>query len=196
VVLVAAQAMALLWALRWPMNRSLGLYLGAQLVYILPVELAWRVAGPGKIYGLVYSVFTAIVLLAIWNLVWESMKDCRYRLRLHAIAGLLAVIFTRLAVMGLGRSAEWFDVIALGEGAGLIWGGALIGISAPYSRQPDVLLGLSFLWLTQALFLFGFSLHFPRWDSANDYVPPILTTAGFLYLGWRLKHQQLLRVNG
>jgi hypothetical protein len=189
-MLVLLAVLSLLWALRWPMTRSLGAYLLAQLLYIPAVELTWRFYGPGKPYAWVYCIFSATILLAIGRLAWESLATAKYRLRSIAIALILALFFAKMAFLGLGRPAAWFDWLVIGEGAYLVCAGIVVGISAPYTLLPDISLVLSVLWLCQALFRFGYSLHFPLWERANVYVPPLLGIAGFLFIGFRLRQRR------
>lgn len=190
-MLVVLAVASLLWALRWPMTRNLGLYLVAQLLSIPCVQFAWRFYGPGKVYGWVYSIFSATILAAIGRLAWESLDTAKYRLRAAAISLLLALIFARMAFLGLGRAPAWFDWLVIGEGAYLVCAGVLVGMGAPYTLLPDISLGLSVLWLSQALFRFGYSLHWPLWERANVYMPPLLGIAGFLFIGWRLRTRRV-----
>lgn len=185
-MLAVLMFVVLLWVLRQPMSLSLGAYFAAQLVCLTVLELSWRLLGPGTSYGWIFAIVTGIVFLSIGWLTWESLLTARYKLRLFAIASLLAMAFSRMAFLGIGRPVAWFDWLVIGEGALLVACGTLIGISAPYSKLPDISLGLSVLWLMQALIAFGFSLHFPNWNVIDPYARAIIGILGFLFLGWRL----------
>lgn len=182
-------ALTIVWALRHPMTRSVGAYLLAQLAGLIGIEASWRFIGPGRIYGAVYVALTALVFATIGWIVWECLRTARYRARCVAVGMLLAAAFARLAFLGLGRQAEWFDWIAIVEGALLIWSGVLAGMSAPYTRLPDVMAGLSVLWLAQALIAFGYVLHWPLWVSVDVYARAVVAIAGFLFIGWRLQQR-------
>jgi hypothetical protein len=129
---------------------------------------------------------TGLVFLTILRLTWESLLTARYKLRLSAIASLLAMLFARMSFLGLGRPIEWFDWLVIGEGALLIACGALMGISVPYTKQPDVAIGLSIMWLAQALVAFGYALHWPAWNVIDPYARALVGMAGFLFIGSRL----------
>lgn len=187
-MMALATFVVLVWVLRQPMSWNLIGYFLAQLVSLIVLEPAWRFFGPGRLYGWVYALATSLVFVAIGRLTWESLSTARYKARLLAIAAILAMIFTRVAFFGLGRSPGWADWLVLAEGGLLIVAGVLIGMGAPYSKQLDVAAGLSVLWLTQALVAFGFSMHFPYWNVIDPYSRAVAGILGFLFLGWRL-HQ-------
>lgn len=188
-MLAVLVALTLLWAMRWPMPWNLAAYLVTQLICLIAFELSWRLIGPGKLYGCIYAVLTALVLAAIGRLVTEGLATARYRARCMAIGLILAAVFARLSYLGLMRPAEWFDWIIITEGALLVCGGVLMGMSAPYTRLPDIALGLSTLWLAQALMAFGYVLHFPAWNKVGVYARPIAGIVGFAFIGWRLRRR-------
>lgn len=194
-MMALATLLVLVWVLRQPMSLGLGAYFAAQLVALPVLELSWRFLGPGKAYGWVYALATGLVFLAIGNLVRGSLLTARYKARLLAIAGILALVFTRMGFLGLGRAPGWADWLVLVEGGLLVVSGALIGVGAPYAKQPDIAVGLSVLWLMQALVAFSFSLHFPRWNVVDPYARAIVGILGFLFLGWRLKSTTFQKAN-
>jgi hypothetical protein len=193
-MLAGLVALTLLWAMRWPMPWNLAAYLVTQLVCLIGFELSWRLIGPGKVYGCIYVGLTALIFVAIGRLVLEGLATARYRARCLAIGLILAVLFARLAYLGLARPAEWFDWIIITEGALLVWSGVLMGMSAPYMRLPDIALGLGTLWLAQALIAFGYVLHFPAWNHIGVYARPIAGILGFAFIGLRLhqRHRRLV----
>lgn len=193
VLLSMLVALSLVWALRWPMSLGLGCYLVAQLLYQPFVLLAWALCGPNAVYSWVYSIFTALILAAVVRLAWESMSGVRHPLWATAISALLTEGYVGIAIVGLGRPLLWADGIVLAEGAVLFWAAAIVGMSAPYSqpRWPDVSIGLSTLWIAQSLLDLGYCMHYPRWGEFVDVASPLIGTAGFLFIGWRLRHRQL-----
>lgn len=180
-------AITLLWVLRQPMSWSLMGYFSAQIVALPVLELSWRIVGPGKAYGWVYALGTGLVLVAIGNLVRESLQTARYKARVFAVASLLALVFAKVAFLGLARPAVWADWLAIGEGGLLVAAGTVMAFSAPHSKLPDISFGLSILWLVQALSAFGWTLHWPAWNLFDLYARNLIGLAGFLFIGWRLK---------
>lgn len=171
------------------MSWNLAGYLLSQLLCLPVLELSWRLIGPGKLYGWIYTIFTTLVFAAIARLTWESLLRAKYKLRVVAIASLLAMVFARAAFLGLGREFYWFDAIVLLEGFLLVLAGVLMGMSSPYMKQPDICLGLSIMWLIQALLAFGFILHYPKWVAIDEYSRALVGIAGFLFIGCRLRHR-------
>lgn len=188
-MLALVVAAALLWAMRPPMPWSLAAYLTTQFVYLVVMEISWRLIGPGGLYGAIYAAASVLVFATIGRLAWESLVTARYRTRCLVIGAMLAALFARLAYVGMGRQAEWFDWMVIAEGALLVCGGVLAGMSAPYTAMPDITLGLGTLWMAQALIAFGFCLHYPAWVKVDVYARAIVAAVGFLYLGWRLRYR-------
>lgn len=191
--LALVAVIALLWALRWPMSLSLGRYLVAELLYIPAVMLSWWAFGSSVAYSWVYSIFTALILAAVVRLAWESMAGARHPLWAAAASLLLTEGYVGIAIVSLGRPLQWADWIILAEGAVLFWAASIVGMSAPYSRPrwPDVSIGLSVLWIAQSLLDLGYCMHYPRWSEFVDVASPLIGIAGFLFIGFRLRHRRL-----
>lgn len=186
-MLAIAAALALLWALRRPLPQSLALYLKAQLAYIPPVMLTYWLAGPGTLYAAVYSLLTAYILLTALWIVYVTLVSRDYALRGSALAVLIALLFGRVAYVGLDRGMGFADWVVLIEAAVLVWCGTMIGTLAPYTPDRNLSLALSFTWLGQALFDFGFLLYdsSPLWARLNYAVPPLVMIALCLWIGLR-----------
>lgn len=192
-LLALAAAVALLWALRWPMSLSLGCYLVAELLYIPVVMLTWWMVGPGATYGWVYSIFTGVILAAVLRLAWESLAEAKRPLWAAAVSLLLTEGYIGIAATNLGRPFLWADWIVLAEGAVLFWAAIIVGMSAPYAipRWPDISIGLSILWTAQSLVDLGYCMHYPMWNAWSGTASPIVGIAGFLFIGWRLRRRRL-----
>jgi multidrug transporter EmrE-like cation transporter len=164
---------------------SLLCYFFAQALYTAIGYEVYRSYGAGSVaYAVVYSAGTAVILLTCLNLVWEALRGRGYVLRAVVVAGILSLTLGKMAFLGLGHPAKYYDWIGLTEGTLLLWCGLLIGGVSPHTRYAGINLALSLLWIAQALFRWGFYLHFPDWLMLNWKVPPALCIVGFAVVGW------------
>ncbi len=192
--------LSILWALCWPMSRSLAFYLIAQGLYVLCVGVACGIFGDGRIYGIIYALFTAIALSGVMWLSWESLLNAKYKARVAAIALVLVIGLARKAGVSMAQPLDWYEVTMLIEGSCLFWGSLIVGFSVirpVFPKWLDIYWGLSMLWLGQAVVDFGVLMHYPGWTRGADYISPLLGTVAFLYLGLRLRsHRLALLRNG
>lgn len=171
------------------MYGKLCLYFAAFSVNLAALIVTFWLYGWGPAYAWVYSLSSVPIFLTIAAICWESLSTREYRFRAIALGFILAIVIGRLTYAGLARTASAYDGIMLIEGVLLVWAGTVLGFAASYSRRADIALTLAILWLVQALFSFGFVLHWdwPSWTAANWYLPEVICLAGFSLIGWRLR---------
>jgi hypothetical protein len=166
-------------------------YLLAFIVNNLADTVAVYFFGWGPVYAWVYSLTSVPIFLAIAWVCHESLHARKLRVRAVTLGFLLALTIGHLAYVGIVRPVDAYDWITLTEGTLLFWAGTMIGASAAYAERSDVALCLAFLWLAQALFSFGYVLHFDWlwWQKANLWLPETICIVGFSLLGYRLRCQ-------
>jgi hypothetical protein len=164
-------------------------YFLAFIANMLALDLALWFFGWGPVYAWVYSLTSVPIFLAIAWICRESLRTRKLRVRAAILGFILALTIGHLAYVGIVRPVDAYDWITLTEGTLLFWAGTMMGASAAYAERPDVALVLSFLWLAQALFSFGYVLHFdwPSWRALNYWLPETICIVGFSLLGWQLR---------
>jgi hypothetical protein len=176
------------------------LYFLAQILYTIAVEATLRVSGAtSKAYLGVYAIFTAIVLLMAFWVVWDNISCFTYRLRRMALYAVTATCLTRFVEVGVGHPLGTAAWVVLAEGGILYFLGSILCATAVYSeRNGDVRLILGILWLCQAGLFWGFELGLPevRWLEIGQYVPTMLCVAAFTLCGLRLRQPRPLLHRG
>lgn len=180
---------SIFWAITAPLPKALRHYFSAQLAYtVVTTPVLWRFGNTSRAYAVVYGLFTALILVPVVEIAWESLLSREFRLRVVVLSLLLSVCVTRLAYLGLGHEASLANWIVLAEAAILHWAGVVLGMAAVHVKSRDVVLVLSLLWISQSTFFFGFCLHdSPLWDKLGYVVPTGLCVAAFSWIGWRLR---------
>jgi hypothetical protein len=170
------------------MYLSLCAYFLAFSVNALAGMLVLAFYGWGSAYAWVYSLTSLPIFAAIGWITWASLGSREHRLRAVAIGFILALTVGHLTYAEIARPTA-YDWITLIEGVLLVWAGTLLGFAAIYSERKDIAVILAVLWLCQALFSFGYVLHWgwPNWMEANFYVPQAICIAGFSLIGWRIR---------
>jgi hypothetical protein len=162
------------------------LYFAAQIIYVPFVWGTYAIVGPGKLYGEVYSLFTAPILVTVAGMTWSTLWDRRRKFEALALAFIVAICLARLTFAGLGRLAVWWDWLGLSESVVLLWAAVILGFMARIRKQP-VMLVLAFYWTVQVGWKLGFLLHFPKWMPANKWFPPALGIVAFTTIGLLLR---------
>lgn len=183
-----AIAAAIVWAL-WRCRQSLGLtaYFCAQLAYVPATRYyAWVYGDSSSVYAIIYSLFTAIILLAALNLALRPVFERAHPWRAIAAAGVLSVTLARSAYLGLDHQPQYYDYIGIGEGVTLAFAGILMGGVSYWTEKPLLFLCLGLLWLAQCAFRVGFYMHLTEiaWLEANWYVPAWIGIVGFTTIGF------------
>lgn len=184
----AVTAWAFYWA--WTEDRKIWAYLGWHLARTLIVRPAALLFGVTSLtYTGVYLFLSIPLFIAIGRIAWDRLRCREYRLRPVAVALLFTLWVTKTAWIA---HPNLFQCIAMTQGALLSFAGVLLAALGLYPRPKAVPLTLGAFWLTQALFNFGFALHFPQWVSRlNWWVQPAMGTVAFLVIGWRLRRQAI-----
>jgi hypothetical protein len=177
--LVLATWRAPYWKLRW--------FLIANLFETTACEIALhRWAYSSVQYGVVFSLGAAAIFCAALPLAWASVP---YRQQRFAVAA-VALLFAGLAFgcdIGGTRLALASCIDAL-NGSGDVFLAAFpaIGTAYLYAQRGNCRLafGLMTLWLAQAAFEFGWTLHWNAhdWIVLNDWLPSMLVAAGSIWL--------------
>lgn len=144
--------------------------------------VAWLAGTSSITYRIVYSLLTAFILLAVARIVTEAISEKQNSWRGAALAGVLAITLGRLAWVGM-PAIKYYSVIGIVEGVCLFWAGICLGYLAAHTHRWDIALTLAILWILQALFRFGFYLHYPTWMAFNWRIPPVLAASAFVIIG-------------
>lgn len=181
----------LMEAIRRHPPAKLAAFFWAQLIYIPPVLCsAWYFGVWSWPYLIVFSLFTAVILLSACRLTWALLQSRQQRLRPIAATFLVALVMARIAHRG-SLAHDRFLTVWLSEGFILAWLGALLALLAPYTRRPDLYFPLALLWLCQSCWAFGWSLNWQMLAGWNWVLPPLMGLCCFSFLAWRLKSQYL-----
>jgi hypothetical protein len=166
------------------------LYFAAEALYVFPVWLAWLMLGPGRLYGMVYSAFGALVILTAIGVAWNFLRLRERRYEAAGIAATLTLTLTHVTYVGL-PTIHWWDVVCLTEGAAFLWAGLILTFVSPYTELSWVNFTLGTYWLAIALFNFGFLLHWPKWLEVNLWVPQSLEILAFGIILLLLRRKKL-----
>lgn len=173
------------------MANKLVLYFAAQVLYIPFVWGTYLTVGLGRLYGVVYSIATGMVLLSVAGIAWESLYARKYRAQVIALTFILASAATETVYLELHRRADWFDWVLLVEGGILLWAGTLLACMAGHWKRSVSLFGLAIYWIFEAAFDFGFCMNWPRWLPLNAWVPPAAAALAYsLILAGLLSRQR------
>jgi hypothetical protein len=165
-----------------------GYFAAFNLNLLLLIAALW-LYGWGPAYAWVYVLSSVPIFLAIAAICKESLLTREHKARAIAIGFILALAIGHLAHVGIVRPVTVYDWISLTEGTLLVWAGIVLGFSAAYIKRWDLAIILAIMWLAQALFSFGYVLHFdwPEWLEANWYVPQSICIVGFSLIAWRVR---------
>jgi hypothetical protein len=170
------------------MYLSLCAYFLAFSVNALAGMLVLIFCGWGSAYAWVYSLTSLPIFAAIAWITWASLGSREHRLRAVATSFILSVTIGHLVFVEIARPTA-YDWITLIEGVLLVWAGTLLGFAATYSERKDIAVILAVLWLCQALFSFGYVLHFdwPEWLAMNFWMPQSICLLAFSFILWQIK---------
>ena len=188
---------AVLYALTAPFTRWLTWYLTAQLVATLSIYGALLFIHETSLaYYIIYSAATYLILASIAWLVGLALRS--HKAWILALIGSGAVSGALAGLVWYEVKENWFtpnfplaEFIHISEGAFLLFSAICLGGSAPYlaSHQRGQALSLTLLFFCQALFRWGFCLHITNeaWIKANYFIPFLLATSTYLWIGMRAR---------
>jgi hypothetical protein len=149
------------------------LYLCAQaLCFVFGWGTYW-IVGSGPLYGWVYALTTAAILLTCLGMAWEALWDRRNKVQALALAFLLSGAPCRYTFVSLGHPAGWADWLILAEALVLLWCGTILLVMAPY-RFTNISAVLGGYWLLRGMWDLCFILNLPSWMPLNAWVPTAL----------------------
>jgi hypothetical protein len=175
---------------------SLFQYFFAQALYAMVIfPLNWFYGTSSTIYAVAYTLLTSFILLAVGRIVTEAISEKQNSWRGAALAAILAVTMGHMAWSGM-PGIKYYYVIGVIEGTALLWAGLVLGSLAAYTECWDIALTLAALWISQAVWRWGFYLHFPGWLRLNWVVSPLLCIIAFVIIGFVAKLRADERIQG
>jgi len=147
----------------------------------------WFFGDESVAYRWTYSIGSGLIcLFALW-ISWDNVPGPQ-RSRKIAIPAVLAVTVARMVALGMPSGLKSGTWLLLVVGAILFFCGQVASAAAAYTpRNHTALLILGLLWLSQAMYFFGYLLHAPEWMATGYWLPALLACLGFLSVGWFLK---------
>jgi hypothetical protein len=169
-------------------------YFLSEGVYLLPVWVAWWILGPGRAYGMIYSLFGSIVLLAAVGVAWDLLRNLRGRWKSAGIALVIVSGFTHTTYLGLS-SIRWWDVVCLTEASVFMWAGIVVLYTVYMARRFEDVVNftLGVYWVLLAGFNYIFLIVYPRWLSLNLWVPQAMEAVTFILISVWLTRRRILR---
>jgi steroid 5-alpha reductase family enzyme len=173
------------------------LYFGTRFVVCLGCTLVEL--GPGfhsQAYRIAFVLGTLTMAWPMASLAWDCRprtwtrcEDGIYRewfYRRPGRAWLLGLAVAAFLALRIVLSRERYDWIGVLEGfiTLLVAVPAAVGAMAGEGQPAAIATVLTFLWLVEATFELGYTLHplGPQWQALNDWVPMAVTSVGCLAL--------------
>lgn len=166
---------AILAALTAKAPRPLKFYFGAQLFNTLLVELAYNHVSK-ETYAAIYAVGMVILVLAMVEIVWSSVKNW-WIIALSTSFSMLCCygVYTVIGHMSIG---SWIVLI---EGGALTACGTALALKTPFYKPWKVAATLVILWFILAMFDFGWVLNRLN-EFWNLWLPISALTIAMAYL--------------
>jgi len=179
--------LALWWARSANGKGIVVMYVDAQILFTVAVYGSLLFMPETSVaYAWVFSLATLPILIACLLIAHRGYRTHNVkRLALLTSLGFTATLLA-LYAHGLAHPMRYQDWIAVSEGAILAASGVMTGISAPFAPRPTISMILGVLWLVQASYEFGFSIHMPSpaWDDWNEKVPFLLVVLAMVIIGY------------
>lgn len=171
-------------------------YFHAQLIFTFLVwgSLLLGADEYSLFYRCVFVAGTIPIFVGSWWGITEYLAEHPYKNRIWAVGVMLALVMGAVSYNGMTKPLKAYNWIAIWEGCCLVVLGFALSHAITPQRGNRKLIGmlLSVLWLLQALFEFGFTLHMPspEWDRLNDYLPAMMVIGTFLAIGTLLRFKE------
>lgn len=184
------------YALTAAISKALRWYLWAHVINAPAVWIAYYVLvvwlhAPDWAYTVAYATLLAPCLVTLLLIALFALPVHPNPLAAMLVPPAVSAILVAIVLHGLTHPSAGV-CIQLAEGGISVWGGALLGFCAPYygtRMGREAAYTLSFLWVAQAGFRYGYVLHMgqSQWETANQVIPPMLVCGACAWLGRRLR---------
>lgn len=174
---------ALGWAAFHAAPKSLHRYFRRQFISSICLVSALHFFGEiSSVYVAVFISASLYVTLAMLELAWDCLK-------LHPKPFLPFWIATLCVIAcdyAARRNQDFYGWVSIGVGSVCVFCGVMAGMGAAYLElhQMKIALVLMGAWILQAIFNYGWSLHYmqPQWVTLGEWVFTAITCISSLWL--------------